>query len=359
MQTGPFESSLTHAQIREQMENTPIDSWCQQLSCPEHTQSEFTAEGLKCAKRGVEELSALLDSHEFRDRFLNTQSHRETAEVHRVEDAIDEALIFKIKIRAEREERLAAGASLHKKEVKAAARLRNVVSYKSLTYDTSDRAQLLKLREAVAKDNAHYSQKRSSSLQVRATRIQHVNETYERLTREFEEMKEHPDFLRALEMWGRSRNAVGDRNGGRGYHAGVVHYFEYRAYSGKNKRYQNDNLDKFGIQGFIDFTNAVRHIVRPQKSASPEYGVLFRDEQNRKRLIARTESCLVIAFQHAEQPLRLLSIQPNKPGWQSREKVIERIKRELGPDTEDKRFNRLGKNRSLAACICSGEFLLP
>src|SRR5579872_2998077 len=102
------------------------------------------------------------------------------------------------------------------------------------------------------------------SVQMRARRIGEDEAMRElgQLASDLIIYRDRPEFQAALDVWGRSRNMKEDRGeDDRGYHAGIVHYFEYRAGSGKTKRYLEGEYERPSIQGFIEFSQELGSLI--------------------------------------------------------------------------------------------------
>lgn len=168
------------------------------------------------------------------------------------------------------------------------------------------------------------------------------------LRNEFAERKDDSEFLKALEVWGRSPNSRGERGqDGEGFHAGIVHYFEYRAV-GRSKARRLNNSGPPSIQGFIDFSSYLQSLVDrpdPRSNTAIKTSAQVVDEQGQRRLLLLTQGdWLVVGFQRLGDRMRVISAgAEEKP-----ERFEKRVREELeGFPDKDTRLNRLGHGRVL------------
>lgn len=304
------------------------------------------AEPELAARVGLVELQHLLLAPEFRQRFVEAQLAPVLREKALLERRIYEKLIFPLQINAIQTEQ----PDIDRKQAKQLAREESIVTYQNQTFDIRRPRDVITLRQAVIEKYSYY-QNRYDAVNQRAEAIRtQSHNTASRLLNDLAALSDAKPLLAALELWGRSRNSYGDTNNESGYHAGVIHYFEYRSVSEKNKRFYGNKFESCSLQHFIDVSESFRPFIRssPQEAARLAHSyVAISDESGRSRVFIRTDSALLVAFQHSEQPLRLLSFIPNKPGWEQREDTAHRIEKELSSEGNDNRFNRLGTGRKL------------
>ena len=160
--------------------------------------------------------------------------------------------------------------------------------------------------------------------------------------------KDDPTLWEAFGVWGQSPNASCGRGPeGKGYNAGVVHYFEYRAV-GRNKARRLNNFGDLNIQGFIDFSLYLQSLVdQPDSRINTAVGksAQIRDEQGQRRLFLLTQgNWLVVGFQRLGDRMRIISAGiEEKP-----ERFDKRVREEVESLPEkDTRLNRLGHGRVL------------
>jgi len=159
-----------------------------------------------------------------------------------------------------------------------------------------------------------------------------------------ENNKNNPDFLKALDVWGMSPDSKGERGKeGKGFHAGIAHFFEYRR--GKDK------LGRFNtaptIENFVAFSNFLQSIIQnPNKETNPiiKNAVYITDELGQSRLMCHTEQegseMFVNAFQKPNDRLRIITaVSPYKA-----EQFQKDVEKELNPSTTVK-LNELGEIR--------------
>ncbi|GIW61729.1 MAG: hypothetical protein KatS3mg089_0581 [Patescibacteria group bacterium] len=119
-------------------------------------------------------------------------------------------------------------------------------------------------------------------------------------------------------VWGRSPDSSGDLGvNDQGYHAGVIHYFEYRADAEKNGRYKNTE-GEISIDGFIKFSNRLRSFIdnpNPQNNAEVKNATIIEDEQGNRRLYVLTDKGeFIVGFENAQnqEPMRVITIIPGR-----------------------------------------------
>jgi hypothetical protein len=156
--------------------------------------------------------------------------------------------------------------------------------------------------------------------------------------------KEKQELLDALDAWGRSPDAEGNRGqDGKGFNAGVIHFFAYRGNGEKNGRYRNEK-EPFSLQSFINNAKKLRGLIE-MNTDDTDYGAIIKDEKGQKRLLILTKKGeLVVGFQRVNEPMRVISVYPKQ-----NLSIIERkIREELSPPLQAKqRLNELGGNRQL------------
>ncbi len=135
------------------------------------------------------------------------------------------------------------------------------------------------------------------------------------------------DLKKSLEVWGRTFNADGDggEGGVNGYHAGLVHYFEYRAKADKFGRFRGQPCT-WG--GFMALTWKLSEYMKNEVNPDVAKRVLFQDEEgHRQGYVLTKDGDLVIAFGYPGQSLKVVS---HLVG-QSIEKFEKMIAREMDP----------------------------
>lgn len=295
---------------------------------------------------GMRELSSLLLSTDFRQNFVDSHLAPSLRAKEILERRIHDKLVFPIRMKAANERLFQPD----KKQAKKLAKEITQFKLQEREFDITRPLDLITLRHTLLNENAHYRNLYDAALQRVESERNRAHRIADELIEDLTSLQDPSALLSALELWGRSRDATGDRNDGYGYHAGVVHYFEYRTVPDKNKRFIGNEYAECRLQNFIDISESFRPFLRnaPEEAAQQAHSYIsINDNSDQRRVFIRTEKVLLIAFQKIEQPLRLLSFIPNKPGWEEREDTVRRIKRELAAEGIDTRFNRLGLDRSL------------
>lgn len=203
-----------------------------------------------------------------------------------------------------------------------------------------------KLREENQDHYSHYDEALERLKAAREIAAEHLCE----LLAQIEQHRQESNLCEAFEIWGRSRNLYNHNNSGDGYHAGVVHYFEYRSDLKKSNRFAKPPT----ISEFVELSLSFKKLIRPSRLDElnrVKAGLLIEDERGQQRaVIYTTDNIKVIAFRKSAQPMRLLSYYPSKPEWLLKDNLIAEIKCMSQVDG-DKRFNRLGNRRQLVASI--------
>ena len=126
-----------------------------------------------------------------------------------------------------------------------------------------------------------------------------------------------PQLLDALSIWGKSPNAKGERgDDGEGFHSGIIHYFEYRAYKDKAGRFHNEAKDALSIDGFINYSSRLKPLIQTgaDLSSMPEVESFarFSDEYNQERLFIMTTYGTIVAFRsETDEMLKIKTVLAN------------------------------------------------
>lgn len=168
-------------------------------------------------------------------------------------------------------------------------------------------------------------------------------------------MRYHPALMRALETWGYSPNAAGDRGpDGQGFHAGIVHFFEYRIIGEKDWRFFRKDgrykpANELSLLAFVEFTQNLRRLLEdPDPDVYPdeiEASALIEDDLGQRRLFIFTcfGEC-INAFARPAKPLQVITIYPmDGKGF------LNAVQKELTPPPGEKRLNLLSPQRRLVS----------
>ncbi len=295
----------------------------------------------QAAQHGIVELGHLINQSSFLDGLIAVQSYANTKLIKEIQLSAEE-LVFRLKIQSLRESGDLAPISVLKKK----AREMQQLGFASNVYNLSIPAEAAALTMEVLKQNPKLKsglelmQSQSAATEAQTTK------KVETLRQELIQSANEPSLLNALELWGQSRNARGETNSGKGYHAGVVHYFEYRSRHDKSHRFDQAATEAFSIADFIKLSESFRPILRPEhtKDCLPiEKGILLEDRLGQQRLVALTDQYLIVAFKKSDQPLRLLTYIPSRLIWYKTESLRARMTKIL--ETENDRFNSLDSDR--------------
>lgn len=154
------------------------------------------------------------------------------------------------------------------------------------------------------------------------------------LIQEVEIRKDDPKLITALEVWGRSPNHANERGvDGRGLNAGVIHFFEYRAFQDKS----GHNRESLSLDNFITRSQALAALM-----TNPHHAATLEDENGKQAFTLLTASGeLIIAYKEANQPsFTIVTVIPG----QNESALQRRIKEEIETPVEkkSKRLNYLG-----------------
>lgn len=169
----------------------------------------------------------------------------------------------------------------------------------------------------------------------------------ETIKADFASRQNDPELLAAMDVWGMSPDSDNDwGEDNQGYHAGIVHYFEYRKHLEKAGRYKKEKRE-FGLQSYIDEAMELKGLLdNPTEDNEDIERVAFiKDDEGQARLmILTTEGNRVICFQKSGEPMRVVSVIPG-----GNPKNFEKmVGQELSPSENAKpRLNDLGANREL------------
>lgn len=169
------------------------------------------------------------------------------------------------------------------------------------------------------------------------------------LAQELKAHSEDPALLDAMDVWGRSPDARGNRGArGQGLHAGVEHYIEYRDDQGKNGRYK-DIEPVPSIDGFIQYSNRLKGIVNnPNPAVNPDVqqAALIGDEEGQRRLYALGKTGeLIVGFQKpGEEAMRVVTVIPGQ-AEKNFQKAVQDEANNVRLSTS--RLNELGEQKKI------------
>ncbi|MBT7736452.1 hypothetical protein HN709_02085, partial [Candidatus Peregrinibacteria bacterium] len=184
-----------------------------------------------------------------------------------------------------------------------------------------------------------------------------VNALLDGIAADLEVRKDDPEFQAALAVWGNSPDSKGGRGvDEKGFHAGIIHYFEYRASKEKAGRYKREADGAFGIDGFIEHSKDLEAYVQPgaDLKSMPEVQNFARltDENGRERLLLSTDRFTISAFKWEDQDsLGIITVLPNSnpdPKGKNAKRFEKMLMAEIKNTSNDKGYlNHLGEERRL------------
>ena len=175
------------------------------------------------------------------------------------------------------------------------------------------------------------------------------------LKEELKSRQNDPQLLDALSIWGKSPNAKGERgDDGEGFHSGIIHYFEYRAYKDKVGRFHNESEGALSIDGFINYSTRLKPLIQTgaDLSSMPEVESFarFSDEHNRERLFIMTTDGTIVAFRSEnDDMLKIKTVLANSSKARKNIKRFEKMVKAEATEIDNPHnyLSFLGKERQL------------
>lgn len=335
-----------------------------------HQSGEFTPEEIEHARDGVRRLKELLDTPAFwtasrmnAARFLEDQK---SAVLKKIEDkkrellqsclALEEARF--VELAQEQKGAVFADANAAKKALQKEAKLlmdraRQEVREEDPTVEVGGVA----VRFGFAEEEALHQARALFDLEM--ARLEGeirgvdfaVADQLQALQESIPEHGRDARFARALNYWGRSPNVAGEfGEDGRGFHAGIEHFFSYRSDKGKSGRFFDSDSGRHSIgqeptiESFIAFSEGLMECMRnpvPGENPRVAKSVLIEDELGQRRLMLLTTDGLFLnGFQRAGQDMKLITAITQDP-----KQFDKNVDAEVNPKKETKRLNSLGSSR--------------
>ena len=143
------------------------------------------------------------------------------------------------------------------------------------------------LREQLLKDNPDLQQEVDAAIGALETARENAQSELEKLKRDLTDRLNDTELQEAMTVWGQAPNLAKSRGQyGKGFHAGVVHYFEYRASNAESGRYRDGEGYDFSLDHFIDFSKRLKDLVNnPGTYAGTESYAIFEDDKGAQRLM--------------------------------------------------------------------------
>lgn len=289
------------------------------------------------AEQAILLLEQILNDPEFIDNALTWSCRREQNEVKKMHAQLSAALAQKIKVPKKDLEKARAMEHIHDEHPDiedphiAQKRLHEAwgeqiqlarkeltqerapleVAGETYTYDTIDEKLGTLIR-------AEYMQKIQAMEEAIHEITQDMREAWAKLKEEFEANRDNPRFLNALAVWGRAPGIKKDRGpDGRGFHSGIVHYFQYRGDWHKAGRFYRDDLP-LTLEGFMETSEQLREMINtpfPEQHSDVAKARLYTDEEEQRRLImvSRHQTFISAFHEQGDSALRVVGIIPNIP----------------------------------------------
>lgn len=306
------------------------------------------------AERGKSDLKSILTDPDYENKFISVQTiHEQTVLDDLISTAVKDTLEADKKTWFDRADQLALEALTQTHNVGSLDEARRLGKIFGKARGEAMNQVKTEFRGNVLE---HPTPQVQEALEMLQQAQKEKRDELERVRKEFQERQDDPALFAALDTWGQSRNSQNEAGqDGRGYNAGVVHYFEYRADKGKNGRYKFEK-SKFGIQSFIDYSMRLKSLIdnpNPENNDEIAQATLIGDEQEQRRLYLLTKHRrLVLAFKSTKDDrLRVIT---DFPG-QNETSFQNRITKELTNDPQENRFNKLGDQRRVLPLAGSTE----
>lgn len=336
---------------------TPIYLGCACISTS--PDQEKNVEVQEHAKKGVAELKSLLQNKEFVQKFVNLHTSEEQKEIDKIgQELSKEVSKYLMELKNQKAlynlGRENDDINTVKKELKKewGQAVRNVqsVEFEDQTYELEEgkNSNLMKELERKAR-TAEWEEKMQQAKTSLSEAIDREKAKITAIEKELLERDEDPKLLAALNVWGRSPDSLNNRGeNGKGYNAGVIHYFEYRASKSKAGRFNNEKIP-FGVEGFIQYSEWLQAILNnPSKDNSAISELTrFTDNEGQERLIVLAHDTLIVCFKNTGEDTRVISSIPDKK--KSKKMYEKAVETELSIAVDkDSRLNKLAEGRKIA-----------
>lgn len=306
-------------------------------------------------EKGIEYLDSLLDDNEYQEAYVGVATNPENDKLKQANAAPEKKAQEIIKGLVEEAARQALGepdlmsAKKRGKEFGQALRSVKSISYNGVDYNMeggkSPELEALLKEELLPEFSADIESAKRSLEEARSNESARL----ETIKGDFAKRSNDPEFLAAMEVWGMSPDSKGDRGtDGKGYHAGIVHYFEYRRDLEKAGRFKIEKTP-FSVDGYIEDSNMLKELLDnpSEENEAIDRSAFIKDDEGHMRLMILTkDGKRVICFQNPNEPMRVVSIIPGG-NVKNFEKMVEK---EVHPSGDmEPRLNELGPNRELVA----------
>lgn len=283
---------------------------------PMETRDTPVARDIQISNPNVKELHDVLTNNVWQKCFIETQT------------LVQQEAIGNFRTAIEREAKKTAGIELGKEGIQdKAARTQR---FQELLGEVQSKLKAEKEEKLKAlHDSLTDAQNRSS--QSLANLIEAV-----------ESRKDDSELIKVLAVWGRSPNHANERGSDDGgFNAGVIHFFEYRAFPDKLGHNRQDNMS---LDGFINRSQAVDSLVNSPETVKPVISKshTLRDETGKQaRYLLTNAGELVIAYKEAgTERFKVVTVISGQNIQALDKRVNEEIKNPF--EQRAKRLNHLG-----------------
>ena len=159
------------------------------------------------------------------------------------------------------------------------------------------------------------------------------------LSDDLERRRSDPELIAAFDAWGGCPNHAGDRGiDGQGFNAGVIHYFEYRAFQDKQGRSQ----EPMTLDGFIKWSKELFDLVKHPDSSKVQKTARMEDSSGKQALyiLAKDGRFIISYFIPGKEPY-MVTVIPGQKESEMQRRVDSEISTPV-PEKQAKRLNYLG-----------------
>jgi len=278
------------------------------------TEVKVLDEGSQILVNPVDELSAITSNPEWRQKYIENSAKEES----------DVLSIFN------------RGISSEAKRM-VGPRIREIVGPGASKEDYQTRAP-----QIFAKEEAGLREERKEEYLRLTNNLEAVKAGYQKSLEKFDDelaaRRDDSNLKAAFVMWGRSPNHAGDRGvNGHGYNAGVIHYFEYRAFPDKNTH----SPGEMSVDGFIAWSKHLNELVNGQKPEEVQKNVRLEDSSGKQALYLLTKPeigrYMIISYVEKGETPRIVTAIPG----QNEEVMSNRFESEIKTPVLEKQAKRL------------------
>ena len=276
-------------------------------------------EGGQILANPVDELSAITSDPEWRQKYLENGARKEA----------DELAEFNRSISTEAKKSIGP-------------KIREIVGADASKEDFQTRAPQIIAQEEVRLKEERKEEYLRLTGNLDAAKAAHQR-SLESFNEELVRRGDDPNLKAAFAVWGRSPNHAGDRGlNGHGYNAGVIHYFEYRAYPDKNTH----SPGEMSVDGFINWSNHLSDLVNGKRPDEVQKMEKLEDSDGKQALylLTRPETgrYMIISYIDKGDSPKIVTAIPGRNEKSMSMRLDSEIKTPVS-EKQAKRLNYLGE----------------